>query len=136
MKTKFLLPLFTLLTTYCMAIDLDSMMSPKEQKETGYKSLSKSEKKAMNAWITKNLVAVQTPTKQSTLLLSVNIQAGNQLLLSDGSKWAVDPEDLKISSLWLTPIPLLLVSSDSPDYPKTLINLDSQNERVKVRPIP
>jgi len=90
----------------------------------------------MNAWITKNLVAVQTPTKQSTLLLSVNIQAGNQLLLSDGSKWAVDPEDLKISSLWLTPIPLLLVSSDSPDYPKTLINLDSQNERVKVRPIP
>ncbi len=77
-----------------------------------------------------------TPQKagDSKLSLDINSQSGKQLILSDGSKWVVSPDDQKISSVWLTPIPLSLVPNTSKDYPYYLINQDSKNEKVKVKP--
>lgn len=135
MKMHFLLPALALFSS-CFALDLDSMMTPKEKKETGYSSLSKQEKKELNQWLTKNLIAVQKTPTQSSLSLDVNIQSGSQLILSDGSRWEVDPQDRPVSSLWLTPVPLILAGSDSAEYPKILINVDAQQQKVKVRPAP
>jgi hypothetical protein len=134
MKTKILTALFTLSCLSCMAIDLSSLMSEQEQTETGYSSLTKKQKKELNLWLSKNVTAHSSKNTNSSLSLNINSQNGKQLILSDGTKWDVSPDDQKISSVWLTPIPLSITPNTSKDYPYTLMNQDSKNEIVKVKP--
>ena len=134
MKKHILTSLFILHALPCMALDLNFMMSEKEKQQTGYESLTKQEKKELNQWLTKHVIPIQKKPELNPLSLNINSQNGKELLLSDGSKWEVSPEDQKISSIWLTPIPLELLPSGSKDYPYFLINLDVEKEKVKVRP--
>ena len=133
MNLKLLISLFSLYSLSCRALDLQSIMTQEEQKKTGFASLTKKEKKELNLWLTKNVTLIKKNPEKEFLSLNINIQNGRELILSDGSKWEVAPEDQKISSIWLTPIPLKLVTSDSQEYPHLLINLDSEKEQVKVR---
>ena len=135
MKTLVVATFFTLYSLSCSALDLNSMMSEEEKHKTGYESLTKQEKKELNQWLTKRVIPIQKNPNLEPLSLNINSQSGKELLLSDGSKWEVSPEDQKISSIWLTPIPLELLPSDSKEFPYFLINLDVKTEKVKVRPI-
>jgi len=118
-----------------MAIDLDSSMTSDEKQKTGYDFLTKEQKKQLNLWLTKNATLVKKNAEQAALSLDINIDGGRQLILSDGTKWEVAPEDRSISSLWLTPIPLKILPSGSQEYPNVIMNGDSEKEKVKVKQI-
>jgi hypothetical protein len=134
MKTCFILFLIHTSLSLASSSSLDSLMSEKDKKETGYNTLSSQQKSALNRWIHKHF-SLNKKNEDSSLSLSVNVRSGAELILSDGSKWEVAPEDQSISSLWITPFPLKIIPDKSPSYPFTLINLSSE-ERVKVKPIP
>ena len=76
--------------------------------------------------------AIAAAEKKEPLTLSVNIDGGRELILSDGSHWEVAPEDRPISSLWITPFPLKLTQGQDPAYPCILRNLNTQ-EIVNVK---
>ncbi len=132
---KLLISLFSLYSLSCAAVDLDSSMTSEEKKSTGYDSLTKQQKKELNLWLTKNTTLVKKSPEQTTLSLNINIEGGKELILSDGTKWEVAPEDQSISALWLTPVPLKLLANPSAEYPNLLVNLDAEKERVRVKQI-
>jgi hypothetical protein len=121
-----------MVTTLAFSADLDSMMSSKDKKNTGYDSLTPEEKKNLNRWISEHFSSHPDPIGSIPLSLSINIDNGRKLQLSDGSFWEIDPVDQKTSSVWLTPFPLEITPSDSKTYPFTIQNLTSQ-ESVKAR---
>ncbi|MBM3198581.1 MAG: hypothetical protein FJZ58_04935 [Chlamydiae bacterium] len=60
------------------------------------------------------------------LHLQGSSQGGKVVFLSDQSAWAIAPEDLAISSLWLLPAPIQVVQAeDFSVYPFLLTNLHS-----------
>jgi hypothetical protein len=134
MKINPIIYLSILLSTSCFAYDLGSNMTDQEKQETGYNSLTKQQQRAWNLWISQNLTPLKGTTQAENLSLSVNSQGGRVLILSDGSKWEVDPDDVHISSIWLTPFPLEIAPSHSEKYPNILINLTSK-EQVHVKQI-
>lgn len=67
------------------------------------------------------------------LTLSLNLNGGNELVLSDHSRWVVNPEDTETSSMWLSPFPIEILKGDSEDYPVVLLNVLSQ-QKVRVTP--
>ncbi len=69
----------------------------------------------------------------SILHLDINMNGGQRLLLNDASLWDVDPEDLEISRLWLSPFPMQITLGGSDLYPYLIINTQSQ-EKIKVKP--
>jgi hypothetical protein len=64
------------------------------------------------------------------LYLSFNFNQGSILELSDGSKWRINPDDTKYTSLWLVPMEIQIESSDNPSYPFILNNLQTK-QKVK-----
>lgn len=68
------------------------------------------------------------------LYLSVNIQSGKQLLLSDNSLYEVAPGDVKTASTWLTPFPIRIDQSGDANYPCKLTNMTT-NASIKARAI-
>ena len=69
----------------------------------------------------------------SILHLDINMNGGQRLLLNDASLWDVDPEDLEISRLWLSPFPMQITLGGSDLYPYLIINTQS-HEKIKVKP--
>jgi hypothetical protein len=67
------------------------------------------------------------------LYLSFNLNGGNELILSDGSHWVVDPEDVEICKFWLSPFPITIIQTRSEAFPQALLNTLS-HEQVKVIP--
>lgn len=115
-------------------LSLENLMTPEEKQSTGYNSLTPQQQTALNQWIGTHLTLNKNPPEASSLSLSVNVQNGKELILSDGSRWAVAPEDQKTSSIWITPFSLKIIPNSNPDYPNTLLNLSSE-ETVKVKAI-
>lgn len=68
------------------------------------------------------------------LHVQANMEGGKKLLLTDDSLWEVDPNDLFISSLWLSPFHLEISWEGSDPYPYLLINTQSQ-KKVRARRI-
>jgi hypothetical protein len=62
---------------------------------------------------------------QGELTLSLNINGGKKLLLSDHSLYEIAPDDVNISSAWLSPVTIEVSSSGDPNYPEKLTNVDS-----------
>ena len=87
-------------------IILDDVMSQEEQKKTGIKKLSFKQKVALESWLNRTFVLKEKASENTTpLSLSINIDRGEKLQLSDGSVWLIAPTDRQISSIWLTPFP-------------------------------
>ena len=113
---------------------LDEVMSKEDQKKIGIATLSVKQKIMLEDWInqTFELKTIPSTTKsipeepdQAPLSLSININSGQMLELSDNSIWEVAPEDLPISATWLFPFPVKITPSDNPDYPFQLTNVNT-----------
>lgn len=104
---------------------LDDVMSKSVQEQTGVADLSPNQKKALEVWINDTFVlknqSEQTP-EPSHLYLSINLNNGQQLQLSDGSIWDVNPNNIPIASTWITPFPIVISQSPNPAYPILLTN--------------
>jgi hypothetical protein len=137
MKTIYSIIFFCFASSLHAEVNLLSMMSESEKKATGLNTLNFGEIQALNTWIDEHfIVRPQQSATEKTLYLSVNLQNGAVLELSDGSKWEVAPDNRSTSSLWLTPFPLRIepgLNAQAP-YPFILLNLNTQ-EKVKVKRI-
>src|SRR4051794_3721438 len=67
------------------------------------------------------------------LTVSLNLNGGNELILSDNSHSIVNPEDTETSSPWLSPFVMEVLPGGSDGYPVGLIYLLAQ-EHIRVPP--
>lgn len=79
--------------------------------------------------------ADETEESATQLYLSVNIESGKKLLLSDNSLYEVAPSDVKTASTWLTPFPIKIEQSGDTTYPLKLTNMTS-GATIKARSVP
>ncbi len=133
-----LLTMFVMTLSQLQAqIILDEVMSRDEQKKTGVATLSRTQKTALEAWLNQNFVLKSKeeapPPQQSELSLSINIDNGQKIELSDNSLWEIAPSDVPTSAIWITPFPVKIIPSGDPDYPCSIVNLNS-GVSVKARP--
>ena len=73
--------------------------------------------------VTCHIVAQESDHQQ--LYLSLNIDDGKYLQLSDGSTYEIAPKDRLYSSYWITPFPLMVSKSDNSEYPVRITNLNT-----------
>jgi hypothetical protein len=117
-------------------IVLDEVMSKEDQMKTGVADLSMKQKVALETWLNANFVLKsKEQPPPSELSLSINVDNGQKLQLSDNSLWEIAPNDIQTSAVWITPFPIKITPSHDPDYPCLLVNLNS-GISVKARQIP
>lgn len=119
-------------------ISLDKEMPTDVQKRTGVWNLTPQQKKALEQWLDQNMTLNPKKTGLNAprdLYLSLNIEGGKKLQLSDGRIYEVAPEDVASASAWVTPFTLLLKPSRDPDYPVLIVNRDS-GTTVRAKQIP
>jgi len=147
MKAK-IRPIFFILITLLLNVSivmaqgkfvlkLDKIMTPEEQKRTGVAKLSKSEREALEQWLTNwTLKVIQKATASTSQTyagvggghwVSKKIDGGKFLKLEDGSLWEISPIDRINTSLWLITEEIIVIESGNPLYPYKLINSDSGN---------
>jgi hypothetical protein len=125
------IPILTLLAV----TNFEQQMSIEEQKCTGVYCLTPDQRSALENWIEKHCrlhCSEQRDTSSRGLSLYTNLEGGKKLELSDGNTYEVAPEDLNISSSWVTPFPLKLEPSSDPNYPLQLTNTHTGTS-IKVR---
>lgn len=112
----------------CANIILDEAMNPEDQRKTGVIKLNRKQKLALEAWLNDHFIAKEENNSQDKepLSLSINIDNGQKLELSDGSIWEVHPQDVDISAVWITPVPLQIEKSTNSTYPFLLKNTRTQ----------
>lgn len=125
-KSASLIFLITLLSPHLLfpaPIFLDEVMNKETQKETGIYKLSKNQKLLLENWLNANfeLKTAKEETK-SPLSVSLNLRSGKQLQLSDGSIWDIAPDDADQAALWISPVPIQIMTEPSADYPYRLVN--------------
>lgn len=115
---------------------LDEVMSRDVQQKTGVANLTPLQKSALEDWLNANFEVKSSKVERQApeIMLSINIEGGRKLQLSDGTMWEVDPNDVVQSSVWITPFPIRIVPSDSTDYPFLLVNKTS-GVSVKARKV-
>jgi hypothetical protein len=155
-KSFFVCTIFSLFVSnaFCASTNLDQQMSLQDKQLTGVVNLTLKQKQALAAWIDKNYVplgqaqqaqecpssAMDTPQapsssmKPSDLTLSINAQNGQQLILSDSTRWQIHPQDVNIASLWLTPSHISIKPGTDPAYPYILTNLTT-NQSIRAKQI-
>lgn len=116
---------------------LDQLMTPEEQKRTGITKLTKSEREALEQWLTNWTLQVlhkATPSSEKTYArvgsghwVSQKIDGGRFIKLEDGSLWEVSSIDRINTMLWLVTENITIIESGNPLYPYKLINSDSGN---------
>ncbi len=116
---------FLALPANSSAIQLDMMMSEKEQDETGVCNLTLEQKQALEKWITEHFVT-KPRYDEKELSLAMNIGQGKVLQLSDGSFFQIAPHDQIYTTWWITPVSLKITTSGSTDYPFLLTNLNNK----------
>ena len=133
---KILLPLFLFASSLLSAkqILLDDVMSREEQRKTGINKLSATQKIELEKWINETFVlkAQSEEKPQGSLYLSLNIDNGQKLQLSDNSVWEIAPGDVQKASAWITPFPIEISPSGDPSYPSLITN-KTTGESVKAR---
>lgn len=63
--------------------------------------------------------------KDKQLYLSLNIDNGSKLQLSDGSTYLISPADRIYSEYWITPFPVKVTKSKDPDFPSKITNMNT-----------
>ncbi len=107
-------------------IMLDDVMTREEQKKTGVDKLSLKEKIELENWLNRTFVLkAHDQTEQAQLFLSININNGQKLQLSDESIWEIAPRDVQTAAVWITPFPVKIVPSNDPDYPFLIVNTNT-----------
>lgn len=108
-------------------IMLDDVMTREEQKKTGVYNLSPKEKIELENWLNRTFVLKDqgAPTEQAQLYLSININNGQKLQLSDESIWEIAPADVQTAAVWITPFPVKIVPSNDPNYPSLIVNTNT-----------
>jgi hypothetical protein len=103
---------------------LNEVMTPQDQQRTGVGNLNADQKAALEDWLNKNFNLKTEEEKKpiKEVFLSVNINNGQKLSLSDGSLYEIAPSDLVRSSAWITPFAIQITPSGDPDYPWKLTN--------------
>ncbi|MBY0528649.1 MAG: hypothetical protein K2P51_00475 [Rhabdochlamydiaceae bacterium] len=115
---------------------LDDVMDKNLQKKAGIEDLSPKQKRVLETWLNDTFVLKSETEKAlpvSSLTLSININNGKQLRLSDDTLWDIDPSDYSITATWVTPFPVQMGDSGNPNYPTLLTNL---NTKISVRAKP
>lgn len=107
-------------------IILEDVMTKEEQTKTGITKLSLKEKIQLENWLNRTFIlkAQDQPT-QAQLFLSININNGQKIQLSDESIWEIAPNDTQTAAVWITPFPVKLVPSNDPDYPFLIVNTNT-----------
>jgi hypothetical protein len=113
-------------SVHASQILLDQVMSREDQKKTGVANLTRNQKIALEAWLNDNFVLkTKEPTPTVQLSLSINIDNGQKLELSDNSVWEVSPDDVQTASVWITPFPVKITPSNDPEYPFLIVNMNT-----------
>jgi len=67
------------------------------------------------------------PLEEGSILhLEINMHAGHKLVLNDESVWEVDPADVGVSGLWLSPFPVKVTFQGEGPYPYSITNMQSE----------
>lgn len=127
MKKLFLLPLVLIVPLFAKIV-LDDTMSRDEMTNTGVGNLNYSQKMALQDWINQNFEPkTDFPNKKKEqLFLSLNIDEGAKLELSDNSTYEIAPEDRIYTMYWITPFPISLGQSGNAKYPVKITNLNTK----------
>lgn len=136
---RFATLLCTVLCSITLQADIiliDSVMPKDEQIKTGVASLSPTQKIALEHWINNTFTLKTASTTTTTpLTLSINIDNGKKLELSDNSIWEIAPADISTAAVWITPFTIEITHSNDPNYPYLLTNKLS-HASVKAKKIP
>ena len=140
MKNRFIIATLSALLFISPAfatIFLDDVMSQEEQKKTGVSRLTPNQKLLLEQWLNQTFILKSVNSSQATgsLTLSMNMDEGRKLQLSDGSIWEVDPTDIAQSASWVLPASIMISPSNDPEYSSLLINQNS-GVSVKAKRIP
>lgn len=109
-------------------IILDEVMTRDDQKKTGVANLSRNQKIALETWLNNTFILKpkeQAPPPTAQLSLSINIDNGQKIELSDNSIWEIAPSDVPTAAVWITPFPVKITQSNDPDYPYLLVNINN-----------
>jgi hypothetical protein len=119
-----------LCNSVCAIILLDDTMPKDVQKKTGVANLTARQKLALENWLNDTFVLKNEKPASPVVSVSQNFDGGKKISLTDGTMYEIAPEDLLITSLWITPVPIVVSSSNRTDYP---LNLTNQNTGESVR---
>lgn len=81
------------------------------------------------------VIAHESTQIPQDLTVEENLHGGKVLVLSDGSKWEIAPQDLHLSSSWILPVPMKVEKSNNQTYPYRITDINSQSS-VLARPVP
>ncbi len=126
MKRLALLPLILAVPIFAKIV-LNDAMTSEEKEQTGVNDLNYSQRMALQEWINTNfeLKEDHPQKRKEQLYLSLNIEDGAKLELSNGSTYEIAPEDHLYTAYWITPFPVMLGKSDNPDYPVLITNMNT-----------
>lgn len=95
-----------------LAEAFDIQIESSDRKLTGLYKLTEKEKLALSRWIENHYVLreqpLHTPLNQPRPHVAQIQNMGRHLILSDGSRWDIDPKDAPIALGWFNPEPLIL----------------------------
>ena len=155
MQKRIILSVILSLAAPLMAsTNLDQQMSLQDKQQTGVVNLTLKQRQALASWIDKHYTpigqaplpqeATQPPsqmmqqpsmqqnTPSQSLSLTINLNNGAELILSDATRWQIHPQDVVISSVWIAPSALSVAAGTDPSYPFVITNLSSkQSVRAK-----
>ncbi len=109
---------------------LGEMMPLSVQKDTGVIRLKQHEKAALASWLYTNFFEERSHEKNLTV--SINIDGGKKLQLSDESIWTINPSDVSITSTWISDIKVKIYPSGDTTYPYFIVNTRT-NRAVKAK---
>lgn len=135
------------------ATNLDLQMSLQDKQQTGVVNLTLKQKQALASWIDQHYVLASSPPSStpapvetapkapamqekpsSSLSLNINLNNGQELILSDSTRWQVHPQDTAVSTVWIAPSALSVKPGTDPSYPFIITNLSS-NQSVRARQV-
>lgn len=103
---------------------LSDMMPIEVQKKTGVIRLKQHERKELAKWLHEKCFSSSSKGEASEkyLKVSLNINGGQKLQLTDNSVWDIKPSDVKISSTWLSDITVKIYPSGDEEFPYLIVN--------------
>jgi hypothetical protein len=128
-------------------LELEQVMTPAEQKLTGIKHLTPTQKEALEKWLTNwSLKLLSTGTRAMSVsnedpaaaipeydIVDNIISGGSQVLLKGGSLWQIFPVDVATAGSWLGGDKIRIQKIGGHNYPYKLNNISS-GSYVKATP--